>query len=161
MLAVTQVESRFVTIVVAPGDARIIARTGRDISFTRRHLDRAATCLLGALVDECGVDGHGLRGTIHHPPLTSHQVQWYVHVPCHTVRYSGSPTSSLPVSLVLDPPLSCIWHSSEQRRVRLASRERVCAVNMCARAMSMAAAGSEHAGSLTSPLSVSLPLAEC
>ena len=160
MLAVTQVESRFVTIVVAPGDALILARTGRDISFTRRHIDRAATCLLGALVDECGVDGHGLRGTIHHPPLTSHQVQWHVHMPCHTVRYrSGSPTSSLPVSFVLDP--SCIWHSSEQRRVRLASHDRACAVNMCARATNMAAAGSEHTGSLTSPLSVSLPLAEC
>ena len=100
-------------------------------------------------------------GTIHNPRITSHQVQWYVHVPCHTVRCSGSPTSSLPAPLVLDPLLSCIWHSSEQRRVRLAARERVCAVNMRARASSMAAAGREHTRSLTSPLSVTLPLAEC
>ena len=71
MLAVTQVECRFVTIVVGPGDARILARNGRDIACTRPKRDRAATCLLGALVDECGVDGRGLRG--HHPQSTNHK----------------------------------------------------------------------------------------
>ena len=160
MLAVTQVECRFVTIVVGPGDARILARNGRDIACTRPKRDRAATCLLGALVDECGVHGRRLRGRGHHPPSTSHQVQWHVPVPCLTVPcHTGH--SSLPLSLVRDPPLSCMWHSSEQCRVRLASRERVCTVKMRARTSSMAAAGREHARSLTSPLSVTLPLAEC
>ena len=80
-------------------------------------------------------------------------------------EHAGSLTSPLFVSLPLaECSISalhiCCGHSTEQRGVRPAARERIRASSMRARALSMAAAGREHAGLLTSSLSVSLPLAE-
>ena len=43
----------------------------------------------------------------------------------------------------------------------LSARERIRAASMRARASKLAAAGREHTESLTSPLLVALPLAEC
>ena len=56
---------------------------------------------------------------------------------------------------------SAVWRITERHGVRLAARERIRAASMRARASRMAAAGREHAESLTSPLLVALPLAEC
>ena len=56
---------------------------------------------------------------------------------------------------------SAVWRITERHGVRLAARDRIRAASMRARASRMAAAGREHAESLTSPLLVAWPLAEC
>ena len=77
------------------------------------------------------------------------------HLPCRSrPQYHSMKAQSLQHS-------SAVWHITERHGVMLLSCERIRAASMRARASRMAAAGREHAESLTSPLLVALPLAEC
>ena len=77
------------------------------------------------------------------------------HLPCRSRPQSHSmKAQSLQHS-------SVVWHITERHGVMLLACERIRAASMRARASRMAAAGREHAESLTSPLFATVPLDEC
>ena len=84
-----------------------------------------------------------------------HNLTTPYHLPCRSWPQSHSMSAQ---SL---QRASAVWRITEQRRVRFAARERIWAASMRARASRMAAAGREHAESLTSPLFATIPLDEC
>ena len=84
-----------------------------------------------------------------------HNLTTPYHLPCRSWPQSHSMSAQ---SL---QRASAVWRITEQCGVRFAARERIWAASMRARASRMAAAGREHAESLTSPLFATIPLDEC